>query len=357
LNTTLDLTELNCNIGRLFMAGMPGPDLDEETNALIRDYNPCGIILFSRNIENPLQLAKLSIDLQKSALKYNGMPLFIAVDQEGGRVARLKEPFTIFPGNEAIGKDESPVEKAIEFASITAREMRLVGINMNLAPVLDVRRGEPEKHLVGRTFSDDNKSVSILGATVIRTLQKNGIMAVAKHFPGLGQAGMDPHYNLPVILSHKNDIEKIDLPPFKSAIRAKVAGVMTSHALYPALDPENPATLSQAILEGLLRERLGYKGLIITDDLEMGAITGSNDVARGALCSLMAGADILLICKEQQEILNSINLIRKKILTNELCTDRIDQSIARIMKVKNKYLKDMAKVSLKEVENYFKLKS
>jgi beta-N-acetylhexosaminidase len=356
LNTILDLRELNRKVGRVFMTGMPGPVLDEYTETIIRDYNPSGVILFSRNIEGPLQLAGLCRDLQTAAMKYHGIPLFISIDQEGGRVARLKEPFTVFPGNEAIGKDENPVKRAKEFGHITATEMKLVGLNMDLAPVMDVRRGETEKHLTGRTFSDNHKSVAILGAAVIKALQDNGIMAVAKHFPGLGLAGMDPHFHLPVIKSEKKDIERYSLPPFRSAIRAKVSGIMTSHALYPSLDPENPATLSPAILRALLREKMGFKGLIITDDLEMGAITGKIDVARGALYSFLAGADILLVCKEQQYLLDSIDLMRKKILSGEIQEDRLNQSISRIIKMKMKYLKGTKKIPLKKVERYFGLK-
>jgi beta-N-acetylhexosaminidase len=356
LNTTLDLTEINRKVGQLFMAGIPGPDMDRDTEILIRDFNPAGIILFSRNILDPLQLAGLCRDLQAAAMKYHGIPLFIAVDQEGGRVARLKEPFSIFPGNEAIGNDENPLQRAKEFAFITAVEMKLVGLNMNFAPVLDVRKGEPEKHLAGRTFSDNHRTTARLGSNVIKTLQENGIMAVAKHFPGLGQACTDPHFHLPVIRSDMNDLIKINLPPFKSAIRARVSGIMTSHAIYPALDPENPATLSPDILTGLLRDKMGFNGLIITDDLEMGAITGKHDLARGALQSFEAGADILLVCKEQQKVLEGIDLIRKKILSEKIPGDRPDQSYARIMRLKMKYLKNMAKVSLKKVEKYFKLK-
>jgi beta-N-acetylhexosaminidase len=338
------------------MIGMPWQVLDKDTEALIRDYNPSGIILFSRNIEGPLQLARLCRDLQATAMKYHGMPLFISIDQEGGRVARLKEPFTVFPGNEAIGKDENPVQRAQEFGHITAVEMKLVGLNMNLAPVLDVRKGETEKHLSGRTFSDDHKTVSTLGATVIKSLQDKGIMAVAKHFPGLGLAGMDPHFHLPVIKSEKKDIERYSLPPFRSAIRAKVSGIMTSHAVYPSLDPENPATLSPVILNGLLREKMGFRGLIITDDLEMGAITERHNVAQGALNSFLAGADILLVCKEQQYLLDGIDLMLKKILSGEIREERLDQSISRIIKTKMKYLKGIKKIPLKKVERYFGLK-
>ena len=167
MHSTIDLSELDVKIGRLFMAGMPGPQLDEKTEALIRYHCLGGVILFTRNIESPLQLATLCNDLQDKAMNYHGTPLFLAIDQEGGSVARLKQPFALFPGNTAMGKDKRPVDKTKAFARITAKEMALVGLNMDLAPVVDVQCKEPEKHLLGRTFSDDPQKVALLGRTVV----------------------------------------------------------------------------------------------------------------------------------------------------------------------------------------------
>jgi beta-N-acetylhexosaminidase len=355
VNTTLDLSELDINIGRLFMAGMPGTFLDDDTRTLIRDYCLGGIILFDRNIEDPVQLARLTHDLQETALEHHGIPLFLAVDQEGGPVRRLKEPFTYFPGNTAIGEDPSPVEKAMDFARVTAKEMGLVGLNMDMAPVLDLRIGEPEKHLAGRTFSDDPSEVSLLGRTVVKTLQDHGIMAVAKHFPGLGGASLDPHHHLPTIDIRSGEMEKHHLLPFKAAIQENVSAIMTSHAIYPSLDPQIPATLSPGVLGGLLRERMGFEGLIITDDLEMGAIAESWGAAEGAVASFEAGADILLICEDQRHILEGIEILRKKLVHNEISMHRLQDSVARIMKAKGRFLKDVSPFSIDEVRAYFNL--
>jgi len=174
------------------MAGMPGFHLDDDTEALIRDYCLGGIILFSRNIQDPLQLAGLCNELQERAMKYHGIPLFLAIDQEGGPVARLREPFTVFPGNAVIGAAPEPEKMASRFARITAKEMTLVGLNMNLAPVVDVRVGRLEAHLEGRIFGDDAVTVALLGRTIIEGLQERGVMAVAKHFPGPCAAPVDP---------------------------------------------------------------------------------------------------------------------------------------------------------------------
>ena len=184
LSTTLELSELDSKIGQLFMVGIPGPHLDEGTENLIRDYNLGGVILFTRNIEGPVQLARLCRDLQDTVKKYQGPPLFLAVDQEGGRVARLREPFTIFPGNAAIG------------------------LNMDLAPVVDVQRGKPEKQMEGRIFGEGPEMAALLGRTVVRSLQENGVMAVAKHFPGLGGTRLDPHVHLPRIDMEIDEMEE-----------------------------------------------------------------------------------------------------------------------------------------------------
>jgi beta-N-acetylhexosaminidase len=353
LNTLLDLSELNQRLGQLFITGMPGTSLDEGTELLIRKYNLGGIILFSRNIDDPMQLARLCHDIQNAAARYQCDPLFIAVDQEGGRVTRLRKPFTVFSGNEAIGMDERPVRKAVEFGAVTAREMKMVGLNMNLAPVVDVRKGRQERHLRGRLFGEDPKTVALLGSKVVKALQENGIMAVAKHFPGLGRASVDPHINLPVIDTDIREINEVNITPFKAAIDMGVSSIMTSHAVYIALDPKNPATLSPIILNGLLRERLGFDGLIMTDDLEMGAIARIRGVPKGALASFKAGADILLICEGQKNVLDSIALIRKKILREEITNKRLSQSLARIMETKSRFIKPKQKIMFRKVERYF----
>jgi len=355
MDFTFEPSELDAKVGRLFMAGIPGTSLDASTDALIRDYCLGGVILFSRNIKDPLQLAALCNELQDSAIKHHGIPLFLAVDQEGGRVARLRQPFTCFPGNTAIGEGKHPVEGAMEFARVTAEEMTLVGLNMDLAPVVDVRRGVPEKHLIGRTFGNNPKKVALLGRTVVKVLQENGVMATAKHFPGLGMTSLDPHHCLPTIEADYKEIEDINLPPFREAIEDGVSAIMSSHAIYPALDPDHPATLSHTILTGLLRETLGFKGLLITDDLEMGAIKEGWGVAEGAADSFEAGADILLICQDQEMVRESIKTLREKLVRGEIRAGRLHQSLDRVMKAKAQFLKNNKKVSIEKVRTYFGL--
>jgi len=353
VNPSLDLDGLNTRIGRLFMAGIPGPDFDPGTEELICNWGLGGVILFSRNIEDPVQVAALCRNLQKMSLRHNEIPLFLAVDQEGGRVARLRAPFREFPGQSAIGDAEDPVKEALEFARVTAAEMRMVGLNMDLTPVLDVPRGSPEKHLQGRTFSEDPEQVALLGRTVIMELQENGIMAVGKHFPGLGGADRDPHKKFPRISLSTEEMEAVDIPPFRMAVDAGVTGIMSSHALYPSLDPEKPATLSARILSGLLREDLGFQGLIITDDLEMGAISKGSGVVDGAVEAFQAGADILLICADQQQVIKSMERLRRMLVTGEIKLKRFRESLDRIAGAKERFLKKTRIISISEVKEYF----
>jgi beta-N-acetylhexosaminidase len=355
VNTTLELSELDRKIGRLFMCGMPGTRVDPETERLIQEVHPSGVILFSRNVEGPVQLARLCRRLQELALDAHGMPLILAVDQEGGRVARLKDPFTEFPGNESIGLAEDPEGEAEAFARTTAQEMALVGLNMDLAPVLDVGRGPLEEHLRGRTFGEEPVRVAELGRIVIRTLQAGGIMAVAKHFPGLGRTAEDPHERLPEIRLEERELEAVNLVPFRAAVEEGVAAVMSSHAVYPSLDPGTPATLSEAVLQGLLRERLGYDGLIITDDLEMGAIATGWGVPEGAAAAFAAGADILLICEDQDLVVEAQTRIRSRLLHGEIPMGRLHRSLDRVQRALDRFLSPPSPILPELAASHFKV--
>lgn len=350
MNCVFDLSELDRMVGRLFLCGLPGPRLDRGTRELISRYEPGGFILFSRNVEDPVQVAELCRELQEFALETHGRALFLAVDQEGGRVARLKKPFTEFPGNEAIAGDAKPEKKAQEFARITAEEMRLVGLNMDMAPVLDVRQGPAEEHLRGRTFGEDPRLVARLGGIVIKTLQGRGVMAVAKHFPGLGRASRDPHKALPEISLSVDEMVSVDLSPFRSAVEAGVAGIMTSHAVYPSLDPDVPATMSGRVVGDLLRKKMAYDGLVITDDLEMGAIARTWGVPRGSAAAFAAGADLLLICEDQDLFAQSHALVRKKILAGELPLDSLHESLGRLARARSRFLKKPLPASIAAIE-------
>jgi beta-N-acetylhexosaminidase len=353
MNAKLDLSEFTKNVGQLFIGGIPGPEVDDSTISLLRDYHIGGIIMFSRNVRDPLQLARLCMDLQKASVENSGLPLFLAVDQEGGKVARLKSPFSQFPGNEAIGKSQNPEQSAIDFAATTAREMTRVGLNMDMAPVVDVAQPYTDSHLAGRTFSDDPSLVAALGQIVIETLQGNGVMAVAKHFPGLGSADLDPHRDLPTITASPEEMESVHLPPFARAIEAGVSAVMVSHAVYPAFEPAMPATLSRTIVGDLLRKKMNFDGLILSDDLEMGAIMKARGLPQGAADAFEAGVDLLLICSSQECLIASIELLQDKLVKGDIPEERLKESLDRIMRYKRRFLHPAKTISLEAVEEYF----
>lgn len=353
MQSTLELGELDSKVAQLFIVGMPGRELDENTKALITDWGIGGIILFSRNVKDPIQIARLCNLLQGLAIESQDNPLFLAIDQEGGRVSRFREPFSVFPGNEAIGKSANPEQRAEDFAQVTAMEMGLVGLNMDLAPVLDVPRGEPEAHLKGRTFGEDPDLTGTLGSIIIKTLQGNGIMSVAKHFPGLGAARLDPHKTELSINVDERELREVDFIPFEKAIESEVVGIMMSHAYYPALDPNMPATMSRVIIRNILRNELGYEGLILTDDLEMGAVTRHWGVPEAAALALGAGADLLLICESQELVPEAIAEIRGRILRGEISVQRLHAAVEKIAEAKLAYFPKWHPVSVAKVSEYF----
>jgi beta-N-acetylhexosaminidase len=282
--------------GQVLMVGIPGPRLDAVARELVRDLKVGGVILFARNIEGPEQVWELTRDLQREALAATGRPLLIAVDQEGGRVQRLKAPFTIIPPARELGTTRSP-EEVKHLALQVARELVLVGINVNLAPVLDVPRSLACPQW-DRAYGTDPEDAARYGVAAIQGYLAGGVIPVAKHFPGLGDTGVDSHEVLP--LAQSGDAERqVDLWPFRQAVAAGVPMVMTAHLQVPEWDAR-PATLSAVALQDWLRRRLGFNGVIITDDLEMGAIATRLPVSHGATKALAAGADLLLICNNWQ---------------------------------------------------------
>jgi beta-N-acetylhexosaminidase len=291
--------------GQLFMVGIPGPRLDPVARELVRDLGVGGVILFARNIESPVQVWELTRDLQREALAGGKRPLLIAVDQEGGPVQRLKAPFTIIPPARELGAAATP-EQVEQLARKVARELTLVGINVNFAPVLDVARG-PHCPLWDRSYGPDPERAALMGAAAIRGYLAGGVIPTAKHFPGLGDTVIDSHHDLALAESGLAQRE-IDLLPFRRAAAAGVPLVMTAHLLVPEWDADRPATLSPGILQGKLREEVGYQGVIVTDDLEMGAISRVMTAAPAAREALAAGADLLLICNNFQGPWDAVQL-------------------------------------------------
>lgn len=328
---------LGRSIGGLFMAGLPGPELDDSTINLIQGHGINDFILFRRNVQDPLQLKKLCQDLARACRRAHMAAPLIAIDQEGGTVARLRAPhFSEFPDARVLGASERAEELLGAYARTCARELLDVGVNMNLAPVLDVCPAGQGLVMERRSLGENPEQVARLGALVIREMQGQGLAACAKHFPGLGAVALDPHEARPVMARSRAELEACDLPPFQAAMAAGVAALMTSHTLYPHLDPDNPATLSAEILTGLLRRDLAYDGLIITDDLEMGAIVKEGPVADAALAAFLAGADMLLICEDHAKVLAAWEALRSA-AEGRIPGQRLSQSLARIAAVRARF--------------------
>ena len=279
-------------IGQLLIGSLPGTTIPPDMRSLAREFGLGGVILFARNIEEPEQVAELAYDVQSLAA---GLPLWVSVDQEGGRVARLKAPFTVWPPMAALGRSED-VALAGRFAAALASELRAVGITLDYAPVLDIHTN-PKNPIIGdRALAGTAEEVARFGAAIVRGLQENGVAACGKHFPGHGDTSVDSHLELPLVEHPPDRIRRVELVPFREAIAADVAFIMTAHVLVPSLDEEKPATLSPRIVQGLLRDELQYPGVILSDDLEMKAIAASMPVPEAAVQAVAAGCDGVLVC-------------------------------------------------------------
>jgi len=318
--------------GQRLMLGFDGTALNRELKFLIRELKAGGIILFKPNIESPDQLRQLCSDAQACAAEAGQPPLFIAIDQEGGVVARLKHPFTEFAGNPHIHTRAD----AEHFARLTARELSQAGINMNMAPVMDVAPVGGGSIMQERAFKGDAAAVSKLGTCVIKTLQDKKIMAVAKHFPGIGRTIRDSHFFLPRLDIDLDTLRSTDMKPFEAARDADVCGVMLSHIFYPQLDDTWPASLSPYIAGELLREQLGYGGLVLTDDLDMKAI--QHDMKTCIRQVMAARIDLALICHKGPNIEIAWEEICHLLDSNPQLFALGKASMDRILGVKKKYL-------------------
>ncbi len=291
--------------GRLFMFGVYGLKPSRQTVDLFKSTGATGVLLLARNIDTPAQTKAYVTELEQRL----GRPLLVAIDHEGGWVLRFKSGVTPFPGNAALGRAADP-GLAYAVGRQMARELAPIGIRMNLAPVLDVAVKTYNPGIGIRSFGDDPKLAGRLGAAFIKGMQDNGVSACAKHFPGKGAATVDAHLDLPTIKLPRGEFLKTHLAPFKDACEAGVDAVMTSHVRYPALDSEL-GTFSKKIVRDILRGRLGYEGLVVSDDLCMGAITKRWPVAEATLKCLDAGHDVLMIAHDLQGMTDAVDLLRQ----------------------------------------------
>jgi len=321
--------------GQRLMVGFEGTRFNKDLEYLIDDLKVGGIILFAGNLINPGQIKSLCKNIQDYAKACDQPPLFIAIDQEGGTVARLKDPFAQFPGNSKMGG----AEDAVAFAETTARDLNQIGVNMNMAPVLDVVPKNFAGVMAERSFGHDPEEVAMLGMTVIKHLQKNKIMSVAKHFPGIGRTILDSHLELPDLDTEPFQLLSSDLIPFKAAVKQGVAGMMLSHIRYLRIDPDWPASLSSVVVRKILRSRMGYNKVVITDDLDMGAIKKHYNLATVIHQILAADVDIALICHKGPDTAGAYQLILNNIKNNAELKSGCFVSVDRILALKQNYIR------------------
>jgi beta-N-acetylhexosaminidase len=325
---------LRRRIGQLLVAGFRGADVPIELKALAREFGLGGVTLFARNIVEPEQVAELCYDVRQLAADE---PVWTSVDQEGGRVARLKAPFTEWPPMATLGRS-GDIALAERFARALAAELAAVGISLDFAPVLDVNTN-PNNPVIGdRALADQAAAVARLGAAIIRALQAEGIAACGKHFPGHGDTSVDSHLALPLVEHPPERLREVELVPFRAAIEARVATMMTAHVLVPALDETRPATLSTPIVTGLLRDELGYDGVVLSDDLEMKAIAGQYAIPVAAVRALQAGCDGILVCSGDHEVQAAcLEALIHAVEQDELPRSRVEDALARQRRAKERF--------------------
>jgi beta-N-acetylhexosaminidase len=331
LNKPTTIPELT---GQMLMSGFEGTTLNSETEDLIRNHHVGGLILFSRNYENPEQLHTLVRDLQDVAASTStGLPLLMSVDQEGGRVARLTEPFTKYPPLCCIGNSKSE-DLAYRFGQALASELVDVGINMDYAPVLDVHTN-PNNPIIGdRSIASDPQTVAKLANSFIKGFKDKSMIPVGKHFPGHGDTHVDSHLDLPTVNRDATTLEAVELIPFRETIAQGLEVIMTAHVIYTAWDTKNPATFSKTILQDILRQRLGFKGVIMSDDLEMKAVENYFPFDAFPRMGIEAGLDMFMICNNVEKLRVLHDQLIQDVDDGTIPIAPIQQSVKRILHLK-----------------------
>lgn len=318
-------------VGQLMMVGFRGTEKSSEITELIEQKHIGGVIYFDRNMKSPEQVAKLSNSLQQTADQSTlSLPLMVAVDQEGGNIIRMRERVSPLPAQQDLGENAS-VEDMYKVAKLNGAELGSMGININFAPVLDLSKTDE------RSLGKDPEKVYQYGKKAIQGLNDVSITGALKHFPGNGRSEIDPHVETSSVEANQLDLENSDIYPFKQIISEmdnQKFFVMVTHIKYPAYDKEKPASLSKVIIEDLLRGKLKYEGLVVTDDLEMGAVNKYFSYEDMGKQAILAGADLLLVCHEYSHELEVYNGLLKAAKTGEVPMDRINESVKRVLTYK-----------------------
>jgi len=314
--------DLRKKIGQLFLVGFEGRNINPWLKQLLHDYHVGGVVLFARNVSEPGQ----AFEMLRS---FKSAGLLTAIDHEGGRVVRLPPPVTRFPPAAQIGLLNSP-DMARRAAVFQARELAAIGFNFNFAPVLDVRSNPANRVIADRSFSSDAQAVGRLAQEYIRGSLEVGIAPCGKHFPGHGDTREDSHELLPHVDTPAATLDQRELVPYRMAMTAGLPAIMTAHVVHEGLDASLPATLSPAVVGNLLRKKLGFSGVVVTDDLEMKAITDNWDVEDRTLLALKAGADLLMFCHTPEVQVRAIETVYRAVDGRIIKPEQIEESFARV---------------------------
>jgi beta-N-acetylhexosaminidase len=326
---------LRQQLGQLLVGSFTGAEIPVELRSFAREFSIGGVTLFKRNVQDPEQVREVALQIEELDPE---LPPWVAVDQEGGRVARLKRPFTEWPPMITLGRSGS-LDLAQRFARALAAELAAVGITLDFAPVLDVLTNARNPAIGDRALADDADRVAELGRVIVTELQAGTVAACGKHFPGHGDTSVDSHHDLPVVEHPPDRLRALELRPFEAAIAAGVASLITAHVLVPALDDERPATLSRRIVTEILREELRFDGVVYTDDIEMKAIAARWPVPEACVQAIEAGCDGVLICSGNVELqAAAAEALIRAAESERLSWSRLEDSLARHRRMKERFL-------------------
>ncbi|MCM3729904.1 beta-N-acetylhexosaminidase [Neobacillus cucumis] len=326
---------LDEKIGQMMIAGISGTKMDPQTISLITKYKVGGMIFYQNNLVNPEQTVQLLNEI-KTENVHNRLPLFLSVDQEGGRVTRLPGGLFNFPTNKEIGEINNS-QFSYKVGTILGKELNGFGFNLDFAPVLDVN-SNPKNPIIGdRSFGNNPDVVSKLGIQTMKGIQSQNIIATIKHFPGHGDTSVDSHLELPIVYKNLTELKKLELIPFERTIDNGADVVMVAHILLPKLDAHYPASMSKVVITDILRKQLDFGGVVITDDMTMKAITDHYKMGAAAVDSINAGSDIILVAHDYNKIVEAITSIKVAVQKGEISEQRINDSVRRIILLKKKY--------------------
>jgi len=326
---------LDEKIGQMVLVGIDGVSPNDQSKALIEQYHVGGVIFYQNNIENTTQILDF-VNALKNLNRVNKIPLFFSLDQEGGSVSRMPAEFTKFPTNQAISKWDDP-KLSFRIGAAIAEEIKSVGFNLDFAPVLDIN-SNPKNPVIGdRSFGDNPQLVEKLGVQTMLGIQSQQVIPVVKHFPGHGDTSVDSHLELPVVYNSLSRLRSFEWIPFADAISHHADMVMVAHILLPQIDPNNPASMSHMIITDQLRGMLQFHGVVITDDLTMGAIVKHYTLEQAAIKAVNAGSDIVMVAHGYDAAVSVISALKQGVVNGVISQDQVDQSVYRIVQLKQKY--------------------